>query len=254
MNFGRMLKNLEKLTVDNTPAILTAVGVAGAITTAVLSGRSAVETYVILEDAKPGPDQMDYGLGIDRKEKAKLVWQVWVLPVSVGAITCTSIVMANRIGTRRAAAMATAYVISEKAFEEYREKVVEKLGVNKERAARDEIAQNRVSKMDDSDIFLDEGEVLCCDQFTGRYFKSTMENIKKAQNDTNYQIMHSGNQSLSEFYGRLGLEPTSMSDGLGWNSDNLMDILFSTTMSPNGKPCISIDFRVTPIRNFHRFL
>jgi Family of unknown function (DUF6353) len=245
MTFASIAKTAEKFTADNSPTILTAIGVAGTITTAVLSAKAGIESASILSEE---PAYMT------KKEKVKLTWQVWVLPVGVGTITVTSIIFANKIGTRRAAAMATAYVISETAFDDYKSKVVEKLGKSKERDIHDFIAQDRVDQAGASTIIIDDGDVLCFEQYTGRYFKSTMETIKKAQNDTNYQVLHDGYASLSDFYQRIGLPITSISEELGWNSDTKLEILFSTVMSENQKPCISIDFNVTPVRDYHKFL
>lgn len=238
-----LAKRSEKIIRDNSPVILTAIGVAGTVTTAYLAGKASFKAAEILRDEQ----------NITPWEKTKLVWTLYLPAMAVGTLTCLSIVGANRIGTRRAAAMASAYAISERAFSEYREKIVEKIGENKEQKARDEIQQERVTANPPSAVMIGtDGEVLCKDAWSGRYFTSNMEAIKKAQNDTNHEILNQQYASLTDFYNRLGLEPTKESDEVGWNSDKLLEVMFTTTISDNNRPVLVMDFSVVPVRNYFR--
>jgi len=247
-------KQIEKLAVDNSPLILTVVGVVGTITTAVLTHRAATKTtfFLMMEDE----DRQQAGLASrTKKEVVEVTWKNYIPPAIVGTLTITSIVGANRIGTRRAAALASAYAVSERAYSEYREKVIEKIGDSKERAVRDEIAQDRVTKnppAEDNVVIVGTGDVLCCDLFTGRYFNSAIEELKKAQNDTNYQILHNGYASVTDFYDRIGLPRTDVSDQLGWNQDKLLELEFTTCMTEDGRPCIAYRFHSAPLRSFDR--
>ena len=188
-------------------------------------------------------------------EMAKMTWKEYIPPAISGALTISAIIMANRIGTRRTAAMAAAYSLSDKAFSEYKEKVVEHIGKNKELKVRDEIAQDRVNDAPVGTrevIITGGGEVLFFDMYTSRYFKSDMETVKKAMNDVNYMILNHDSASLTDFYDKIGLSRTKHSDDVGWNHDKLLDIQFSTTMSEDDRPCIAIDFKAAPIRNYFR--
>jgi hypothetical protein len=62
------------------------------------------------------------------KEKAKVVWKLYIPAGLSGAITVGCIISATRINSKRAAAAYSSLSVSEKAFDEYREKVVERLG------------------------------------------------------------------------------------------------------------------------------
>lgn len=256
MNLMRYFKAAEKFTVDNSPLILTGFGAAGVITTAVLTGKATIKAYELVQDTPSDvlPYADDLG-NISKTDVVKLVWPLYIPPVCSGVLAVTCIICANRIGTRRAAAMAAAYTVSEKAFEEYREKIVEKLGANKERQARDEVAQDRVNANPvgrTEVIVTGGGNVLCYDMYTGRYFQSDMETIKQAQNNLNHHILNNVYASLNDFYDMIGLSRIKTGDEIGWNSDKLMEIYFSTTMSDDQKPCIAIDFSVEPVRNYFR--
>lgn len=257
MTLISIAKRTEKFLADNSPIVLTAIGVTGTITTAYLTGVAtfkAADLILVEEDRQYRETVGEPRIVLDRKEMFLLVWKEYIPAAGVGVITVACIVGANRIGTRRAAAMAAAYSISEKAFTEYKEKVVEKLGDNKERAIRDEIAQDRVlaNPPTGREILIGRGDILCFDAYTGRYFMSSMEEIKKAQNDTNYEILHNNYCSLGDFYNRLGLPGTSFSEEVGWSSDHMLEVIFSTVLADDGQPCLTIQFSVDPIRGYYK--
>jgi hypothetical protein len=71
-------------------------------------------------------------------------------------------------------------------------------------------------------------------------------------NDVNFKINNDLYASLTDFYDRIGLERTAMSDDVGWNSDKLLNLRFSTVLSEDGRPAISISYDVYPLRGFCR--
>lgn len=262
MNLGILAKRASKLAGDNTPAILTAIGVTGAITTAYLTGKASFKAAEILAEAERNEAFPYLEGGVVRakiedltfKEKAEFVWKLYVPAAASAALTITAIISANHIGTRRAAALASAYSLSEKAYDEYKEKVLAKIGEKKEQAVRDELAQEKVDKTPSTkqEVLIMSHEVLCFDAFTGRYFSSDMETLRRAVNDTNEQVINDTYAPLTDYYDRVGLARTDESDEIGWNTDELLKVDFSTTLSDDGRPCISIAFSARPVRNYSR--
>lgn len=259
-NVHELVRTAQKLARDNSPLLLTAVGVTGTITTAILAGKASIKAYQFLEveekHARRDARTHDYVYEtLPLKIVVKKVWKLYIPTFLTATGTISCIICANRIGTRRAAAYASALQLSEKAFVDYSSKVVEKLGENKERAVRDELAQDRVNNNPvgrTEVIVTGGGEVLCFDSYTGRYFTSSMETLKKAMNDINYIILNSFYASLNDYYDKIGLSRTKLGDEVGWNSDKLLELTFSTTMSDDERPCISVDFRTVPISHYSR--
>lgn len=246
-----MLNVAEKFTVDNSPQILTAIGVTGTITTAYLTAKATFKAADKIAFEQVALDKHDKSHELSNKEKAKIVWTLYLPPAVAGTATVVCIIGANRIGSRRAAAMAAAYSLSQKGFEEYKEKVIEKLGKNKERAARDEIAQEHVDRNPvgkNEIIVTGGGEVLCYDKYTGRYFVSSMEALRKAENDINFYILNNDYANLNDFYRLIGLPTVPVGEEVGWTPEFNFEILFSTTISENGKPCIVTDYQVCGVR------
>jgi hypothetical protein len=252
MRFADICKKALKLTADNSPTILASIAVTGSVTTAYLAGRASFKASRILAEQDLAARLNDED-GLETREKLELVWKLYVPTVLSGAATIACIIGSNHIGNRRAAAMAVAYTLSEKAYTEYREKVIETYGENKERAIRDKIAQDHVTKDPvSSEIVMVSGDVLCRDDYSGRYFTSSVEKLNAAKNDTNAQVINDFYASLTDFYYRIGLSRTSVSDEFGWNVDQLLDLSFSTALTDDSKPCLVVSFKVNPIRGYSR--
>ena len=253
MTIRDIFNQSSKFIADNSPALLTGVGVAGTVATAVLTGRATVHaTRILDEEAEIWRNEGD----VPVKRQLELVWTLYIPPVTVGALTIASIITANHVGTRRAAALAAAYSISERSFAEYREKVAERLGESKEQKIRDDIAQDQVNRdpaQNREIVISDRADTLFYESYTGRYFMSTMEDVKKAMNDTNYQMFSDNYASLGDFQVRVGLPKTEVSEEVGWSIETPVDIEFSGTISDDQRPCIVISYVVAPVRDYFRF-
>lgn len=253
MNLTDVVTKFGKVLSDNAPTVLSGIAVTTSVATAVLSAQGSFRAAQMLrmeeirrEISVLDPEPMTL------REKAELVWPCYAPAAVTGVVSVTCIIFANRIGTRRAAAMAAAYTMSRDAFSEYKDKVVEKFGKGKETKVRDEIAADQVrNNPNDREIIISgPNEVMCYDSITGRYFKSDVESLRKAQNDVNRQILHDMSAPLSEFYSLIGLPQTPYSDEVGWNHDHELELQFTTVLSEDGTPCISINYETYPIRNF----
>lgn len=260
MSLSKIMDRAGKFVINNSPTILTTIGVTGALTTAYLTGRASFKAAEILARSEElveelRQDSQEEVPDLTFKDKFEISWKLYIPAAGTAILTVSAIIMANRIGNRRAAALAAAYTLSEQIFAEYKDKVLEKMGETKERKVRDEIAQDRVNKnpvRTSQIIVTGKGDVLCYDSYTGRYFKSTVEDLRKAQNELNHIVLSSYYASLTDFYNLIGLPPTAFSDDVGWNSDELLELEFSATLSEEETPCIVVGFSVSPIRQFHR--
>lgn len=242
MDLGYILAQTRKKAVDNSPSILTAVGVTGAITTAVLAYRAGIKAARILAEESPY---------LEPKEKIQFTWKTLIPPIGSGIATVTCIVMANRISTKRSAALASAYAITQQAYHEYKTKVIDKVGAPKEKKISDEIAQDRVDRDPPSVYIASNMTSLWKDLYTGRYFDCDMETIRSAVNDINEEIFHGGYPSLTDFWEKIGLGRTSDSDEFGWNTDNKLEVYYAAAVH-DGRPVGTIEFRTIPVRNNYK--
>lgn len=248
MNLRAILHTSQKFMLKNSPTILTAVGVVGTVTTCVLTGKAAYSSACRIRDEEDARMEI-----LERKEKLELVWKEFIPPAVVGAITLAAIIGANHIGTRRAAALASAYKISEKMAEEYRQKVVEHIGPRKEEMVRSDVARDRIERAEGVEtIILNDDEIVFYDSWSARAFKSTRQRVEAAVNQINHQILQNWSMSLTEFYDLLGLEKTAVSDDFGWNTDEILDIYYTSCLLKDGKPACEIRYNTVPFQNFAR--
>lgn len=252
-----MLNNLQQkvtaLLSENASAILTAGGVVGTVSTAIFAGRAGYIAADMIADYDAEQALLVEPYDLNKTEKFKMTWQLYIPPVITGGATIGSIVLANRMSAQKAAALAAAYGLSERQLREYKEKVAEKFGVTKTKNLQDDLAQERVGNTPGGNqIIVVEGEVLCFDQPTGRYFRSTMERINRAVNRVNEEILHHDHASANFFYEELGMAPTTWGDDVGWNTDQLVELSISTVMSQDERPCIAIDFKYLPKTDYVR--
>lgn len=242
MTVKTILRAAEKFVTDNSPGILTGLAVAGTVTTAVLAGKASYEARYQLEGTPP-----------TIKARFETVWQLYIPAAVSGTATIACIIAANHIGTRRTAAIAAAFKLSEQLTEEYKERVVKTLGAQKEEKMRSELAGDRMARKGGAETIIISGpECVFYDELSGRFFKNEMEQIRKAVNDINHQVNNSYFASLSDFYDLIGLDRTTFSDGVGWNTDALLDVQFTATMLTDGRPAIAMLFQTSPIHGYDR--
>lgn len=250
MNFDQFFKQLGHALKNHAPAILSGLGVVGVVGTAALTANSTIKAVRILDEVYPE----GFEWRKDWKGVLHYTWKTYLPPAIACGMTVASIIGSGKMSSNRAAALAGAYSLSQATLKEYKKKVVEKLGETKEQEIRDEIAKDRVDRQPLSNqVFISgDGDVPVLDSLSGRYFMSSMEKLKSAENNINHTLINGVWVSVNELYDELGLQHTKMGDDLGWNTDNLVQFKYSTTLADNGKPCIVLDFEYDPRFDVYR--
>ena len=126
MVFSDLVKKSQAIVAENASTILTAGGVVGTVTTAVLTGRASIKAHELIREEElkhihpEGTTDIIEGdtMGLSNSKKVLLVWPVFVPPVVIGTATICSIIMANQMSAQRAAALAAAYGVSQRQLEE----------------------------------------------------------------------------------------------------------------------------------------
>lgn len=255
MSIETIFKNLKKTAIDNSPLILTYMSVAGVLTTTILAVKATPKALKSI-NAQSKVNTFDGSKSLSPKETIQVTWRHYVPAALSGAFTISCIIASNSISARRNAAIMTVYSLTETALKEYQAKVKEHVGETKAKQFKDDIVKDHLldTPMATSQVHITGmGETLCYDSFTGRYFKSDMEAIRRAQNDINAKIIRDMYASHNEFYALIGLERTVFGEELGWNVDNILEIEFSSHLASDGKPCLCLEYRSEPIRGYHKF-
>lgn len=245
-NFSQVARSLKTSISKHSPEILTGIGIAGLITAGVLAVKETPKALRLIEEKK----KEQHVEKLKPVETVQAAWKCYIPAVATATVSTACLIGASRVSSKRNAALATAYTLSEAALREYKEKVIETIGEKKEQNIREAIAKDRIENNPVSKqtvIITDKGNTLCYDLWSDRYFRSDIETIKRIVNDLNRRMRNENYISLNEFYGEIGLKPTEPGNLMGWNIDRgYLDIHFSSHLTESGDPCLAIEFYVAP--------
>lgn len=240
-------KAIGKTIEKNLPSILTWTAVATVIPTAIETARATLEAKEKIEEAEEKKRDK-----LTPSETVAAVWTCYIPSVILGSITITSIIMSNSINQKRNLALAGVYSATESAFKEYREKTERLIGKSKATEIDDEICRDIVESQKANDGPIHEsryGSYLCYDGYSKQRFQTSIEHVRKVVNDVNQAILTNyGFYSLNDFYADLdaGLEYIPAGWDIGWDYEHLLDVHYSTQLSPWGEPCLVLKYEVYP--------
>lgn len=237
---------------NKTPLALTLVSCSGVIAVGILSAKAAPKAVMLLDRVRE--DKIDNGEepNLTFGEVVKNTWKIYSPPVAVGAITIASIVSMNRLSEKHAMVLTAGATLATNTLKEYQQHVLDEIGVDRELKVRDRIAKHTLKKAvipeGDSDVYLlGDGELLCYDALSGRYFKSSVEEIRKIENELNREILTEMYVPLNSLYYYFDLEPIEVGTTLGFNIDNMVNMHFSAQLAPNNKPVLVVSHINSPV-------
>lgn len=130
----------------HSPEILIAAGVIGTVTSTVLACKATTKLSAIMDESKNDIEavhkcsedekMVDQYSQEDAKKDLVIIYaqtglkvaKLYAPAIALGALSITSIVASNRILCKRNAALAAAYATVDKAFKEYRSRVIDRFG------------------------------------------------------------------------------------------------------------------------------
>lgn len=170
--------------------LLTCVGAAGVITTAVLAAKETPKALALIEDAE---DKKGEELTV--VEKVKTVAPAYIPAITVGASTIACIFGANILNKRTQATLAGIYPLIDSTYKEYKKKVDEVFGEGSDAIVETEVAKDHLDEIDE---FEEEKGELIFDMTTMKFFNSTIEKADLGDGTECY-IITSPYESLLEF-------------------------------------------------------
>ena len=248
---------IGKFLVKNSPTILSGLAVTGLISTTVLAVKATPQALRELSAHKHACEQA--GVEMTQTSQFKVVYKLYLPALSVAVASISCIVFSNAIHIRRNVAISSAFTMVERAATAYQEKVIEVAGEKvhndvKAAIAHDQVANTHPEVFEKTPVDLvvtGNGNTLCFDGTTGRYFMSSIDALQKAENAINHDLVNGFGTwvELNEFYYKIGLPGVKFGDWLGWEPDKLVELEFTSTIAPNDEPCVVVDFKSVPKRN-----
>lgn len=202
--------------------VLTCAGAVSMITTTVLAVKATPKALKALNEAKE-----EKGEELTVLETVRVAGPSYIPTVLIGTSTIACIFGANILNKRQQAAMMSAYALLDNSYKEYKAKLKELYGEETHQEIVNAIAVEKAKEVgitaeslctntcltDDESC----GEpVLFYEEWSGRYFESTIEQVITAQYHINRNLVLRGYVTLNELYEFLGLKITEYGDTLGW--------------------------------------
>ena len=263
MEIASYVKTAKSVITANSPVLLLGTTIAGVVTTGVLAAKAGYKARGIIDEERmnrvnsPEPPfdlfteyykaYLNETPELTIQEKTQLTWLTYATAGISGAGTIAAAVGTHTIHTKRANAMAALYAVTSNKLDDMSEKAEKMLGPKKTQQLRNEIAQDQVDRnpLDSNEIVMVGGNELCYDEWSGRYFMSTMQKLEEAINDLNRMIITYGDVSLNQFYDRIGLDSIPMGEDFGWSGPKV-DGKFGAVTAIDGRPAISVGFHTAP--------
>lgn len=248
---NKLVVRSTKFLKRNSSTILTCVGSAGVIATSVLAVKATPKALQLLEQAKN-----EKGEELTKFEVVKTAGPAYIPAVITGVSTIACIFGANILNKRQQAALASAYALLDNSYKEYKKKVGELYGEDADKTIRTEIAKDKYEEIE-----VEDNKQLFYDEFSERYFESTMENVIRAEYEINKKISNWGGANLNEFYEHLDIPPTDYGNGLGWSGGYLMESIWTKWLDfehtkvvmDDGLECYIISFGIEPMYDFEYY-
>ncbi len=237
----------------HSSTILTVVGSAGVVTTAVLAVKATPKALELIEEEKNRQNRElfldalsnDWEMcsQIDKLkplEVVKVAWKPYIPAAVTGLSTIACIFGANYLNARKQATLMSAYAVLDSAFKEYREKTKELYSDNL-------IDQEIVKSKFDKSMVLDSNKELFYDMQSMQYFESTMEEVEQAEDIFNQNFTSSDSAYLNEFLELLDIPLVDFGYDIGWCSQaGEMKFIHDKIVLEDGLECTIITMDYPP--------
>ena len=237
----------------NAPTILTFVGAAGVVATAVTAVRVTPKVVKLLE--AQGAEK-EYEL--TTMEKIQIAGPHYIPSVLIGIGSIVCIIGANSLNKRQQASLVSAYTLLDASYKKHKKKVEELYGEDANTKIRAEIAKDAY---DDVELEIEGDEQLFYDHFSDRYFTAKMEDVIRAEYQLNRQLHTNTGVYLNEWYELLNnkaVEPSAKYNELGWSNGilesnywaNWIEFDHEFVVMDDGMECTIITMRYEPVIDF----
>lgn len=185
--------NIKHFIGTKSPEILIGLGLAGMVSAIIMGITATPKALDKVEEIKEAhKDELD-DRKVMGKEYVTKVAPVYIPTIAMAGASAACIIFSDRMHTKRTAAIAAAYAVSEEMLKEYQAKVVQTIGKAKEANIRNEVAKDTIEKQGEviNHIYTkSDDEVIFIDNETKLAFTSTINKMDALRNRINEQLLH----------------------------------------------------------------
>lgn len=251
---NNLLHQSKKFLNRNGSTILTCLGGVGLIATTVMTAKATPKALQMLKEAK-----QEKGEELTKFEIVKAAGPAYIPAAIAGVSTLACIFGANALNKRKQASLISAYALLDSSYKEYKKKVGELYGSEANDRITEEIAKDHYKE---NPLIASDGKKLFYEDFSGRYFEATSEQVLRAEYEINRILeMEYGGLYLNEYFELLGLERTDYGDHLGWSTwylsettwHNWIEFKHTKVVLDDGLECTIIEILAEPIPDFENY-
>lgn len=155
--------------MGRSSTILTCLGAAGVVLTAILTAKASPKAVQILKEAEE-----EKGEKLSKWEAVKEAAPVYIPAIVSGTLTIACIFSANILNKRQQAALTSAYALLDNYHKEFVKKTNELYGEDAEKRVREEVVKDQYKKHIDE---IKDEEALFFDYRSMSYFTAKMEDV-----------------------------------------------------------------------------
>lgn len=282
---GRTMLKTQK----NAPSILFVSGVVGVVATAVLTAKATLRVEEVLDDAQAKKEKfalardnesaMTDGRTYDEKDyehdmfvlsvqTAGRLGKLYGPAIAVGVLSIAALTKSHNMLNRRNAAVAAAYAAVEKSYSDYRRRVVDELGENKDREFRYGVEEStEVEETTNGPKKVKKKGPKETNGVASRFFGPENPNwvnvpehnllfLRNIQGWANDRLRVQGHLFLNDVFDDLGMDRTGPGSEIGWLygedvrvdfgvwADNNLDKFHD--FATGREDCILLEFNVQP--------
>jgi hypothetical protein len=237
---GRQVLKVQK----HSPAIMFVAGVLGVGTTVVLACRATLRVHEALDEHQMMAEKINYAAEVDEKYKEENQQRDMALlytktavkfaklygpSVVVGAVSIAALTGAHVVLNRRNMALTAAYAAVEKGFKEYRKRVIDEYGEEKDKEFRYGLEDKTIVEETEEGPITKNTKALLSKKASiyARFFDESSTSWQKQpeynqlfiqcqQNYANNLLNARGHVFLNEVYDMLGLARSREGSVVGW--------------------------------------
>lgn len=243
-NITRIVRKTALKLEKHAPKILFVAGVVGFGATVVTAARAGAQTAPDIQELKDSVEEIEKQFPPNSAERSQIIRKVYseqgvkiakayILPAALGVVSVVCLTKSHNLLTSRNVALTAAFGSLEKAYREYRQRVVDRYGLAADTQIAHDIQTREVVRYDDDGnpvvdniampnkdansiySFMFDESNRCWSKDPG-YNASFLENQQKWWN---VELRSKGFVFLNDVLKNLGYEPTVEGQLVGWMYD-----------------------------------
>ena len=164
-----------------------------------------------------------------KKEIIKATWKCYIPTSFTVTFTIMCILYSDYITQKEKISLLTTMMSIQNRYADLKTNVDELCDEDTKSKIRSNIVKNKIPK----DVYIERtDEKLFYEEYSGKFFTSTIDNVLKAEYAFNKQLFITGLASLNDLFNYLGIEETTEGQYLGWASETDGGYYGSQTTSP----------------------